>query len=210
MRIAFFSTMAGMPWGGSEELWCRAASELLERGHEIHFNGIDWPTIAAPLRQLIDRGANAHFRSRKRLGRTMTQVLQKLRITKVKHLSWLKRCRPNLVFISFSCHTDDPQIATTCRLLKIPYAILVQAAGPHNWMDLRRLDEYRDTFTEAKRCFFVSEENRQLVESNLSLDLRSPLALMPLPAGPHRCLTGNWPASLAFITSQKLRTSSSA
>jgi glycosyltransferase involved in cell wall biosynthesis len=171
MRIAFFSTMAGMPWGGSEELWCRAASELLARGHEVHFNGIDWPTIAAPLRQLIERGAHAHFRSRKRLGRTMTQVLQKLRVTNVKHLPWLKKCRPDLVFISFSCHTDDPQIATTCRLLNIPYAILVQAAGPHNWMDLRRLDEYRDTFTEAKQCFFVSDENRQLVESNLSLDL---------------------------------------
>jgi glycosyltransferase involved in cell wall biosynthesis len=171
MRIAFFSTMSGLPWGGSEELWCRAASELLERGHEVYFNSIDWPTVAAPLQRLINHGAHGHFRSRRRLGRTMTQVLQKLRITKVKHLSWLKRCRPDLVLISFSCHTDDPQIATTCRLLNIPYAILLQAAGPHSWMDLRRLDEYRGAYIEAKRCFFVSNENRQLVESNLSLDL---------------------------------------
>jgi len=171
MRIAFFSTMAGMPWGGSEELWCRGASELVERGHEVHFNSIDWPTIAAPLRRLIDRGAHAHFRSRKRLGRTMTQVLQKLRITRVKYLPWLKKCRPDFVQISFSCHTDDPQIATTCRLLNIPYAILVQAAGPHSWMDLRALEDYRATYTEAKRCFFVSNENRELVESNLALKL---------------------------------------
>jgi glycosyltransferase involved in cell wall biosynthesis len=171
MRIAFFSTMAGLPWGGSEELWCRAAGELVDRGHEVHFNSIDWPTIAAPLRKLVARGAHAHFRSRKRLGRTLTQALQKLRITKVKYLPWLKTIRPEFVLISFSCHTDDPQIATTCRLLNIPYAVVVQAAGPHNWMDLRRLDEYRDTYTEARRSFFVSSENRQLVESNLSLDL---------------------------------------
>ena len=145
----------------------------------------------------------------------MTQVLQKLRITSVKHLPWLKKCRPDLVFISFSCHTDDPQIATTCRLLNIPYAILVQAAGPHNWMDLRRLDEYRETYTEAKRCFFVSNENRQLVESNLSLDLpRAEIvdnpftvsAWTPPQAGRTRCLTGSWPASPAFTTSQKPRT----
>src|SRR4029078_7125789 len=116
MRIAFFSTMAGMPWGGSEELWCRAASELVERGHEVHFNSIDWPTIAAPLRKLIERGAKPQFRSRKRLRRTNTPLLAKLRSTKVKHLPWLKKVRPDLVLISFSCHTDDPQIATTCRL----------------------------------------------------------------------------------------------
>ena len=162
--------MAGMPWGGSEELWSRAATELLERGHEVHFNSIDWPTIAVPLQQLIARGAHGHFRSRKRLGRTLTQALQKLRITKVKYLPWLKKIRPDFVLISFSCHTDDPQIATTCRLLGIPYAILIQAAGAHNWMDLRRLEEYRETYSEAKRSFFVSNENRQLVESNLALD----------------------------------------
>src|SRR5262249_31168896 len=77
----------------------------------------------------------------------------------------------DFVVVSFSCHTDEPQIATTCRLLNIPYAIVLQAAGPHNWMDLRRLDEYRDAYTEARRCFFVSNDNRQVVESNLSLDL---------------------------------------
>jgi glycosyltransferase involved in cell wall biosynthesis len=171
MRIAFFSTMSGLPWGGSEELWCRAAGVLLDQGHEVHFNAIDWPTIAVPLRHLIDRGAHGQFRSRKRLGRTLTRALQKLRITKVKYLPWLKKVRPDFVLISFSCHTDDPQIATTCRLLKIPYALVLQSAGPHNWMDLRRLDEYRDTYIEARRCFFVSNENRQIIESNLSLNL---------------------------------------
>jgi glycosyltransferase involved in cell wall biosynthesis len=171
MRIAFFSTMCGLPWGGSEELWCRAAGELLDQGHEIHFNSINWPATAAPLRQLIGRGAHGYFRSRKRLGRTLTQALQRLRLTKVKYLPWLKKVRPDLVVVSFSCHTDDPQIATTCRLLNIPYAVVLQAAGPHNWMDLRRLDEYRDAYTEARRCFFVSNDNRQVVESNLSLDL---------------------------------------
>jgi hypothetical protein len=29
MRIGIYSTMAGMPWGGSEELWSRAATALL-------------------------------------------------------------------------------------------------------------------------------------------------------------------------------------
>src|SRR5471030_3249564 len=56
MRIAFFSTMGGLPWGGSEELWCRAAQSLLERGHEVAFNCVKWPTPAAPVQRLIDAG----------------------------------------------------------------------------------------------------------------------------------------------------------
>ena len=57
MRIAFFSTMGGLPWGGSEELWCRTANAFLDRGHEVAFNSLKWPTVAAPLQRLIDRGA---------------------------------------------------------------------------------------------------------------------------------------------------------
>jgi hypothetical protein len=38
MRIAFYSTMGGMPWGGSEELWSRAAKVLLARGHQVCVN----------------------------------------------------------------------------------------------------------------------------------------------------------------------------
>jgi len=89
MRIAFFSTMAGMPWGGSEELWCRAAEVLLERGHEVTFNSVNWPTTAAPLERLVEGGAEGHFRSRKRMGRTLNSILLRLRLVRLKYMSWL-------------------------------------------------------------------------------------------------------------------------
>src|SRR4051812_31465330 len=140
MRIAFFSTMGGLPWGGSEELWCRTANALLDRGHEVAFNSLRWPTVAAPLQRLIDRGAQAQFRSRRRMGRTLRQALQKLRLTRLRYMNWLRNCRPEFMVISYSCHIDDPQIATTCRAMGIPYAIVLQAAGSHMWMDPRTLD----------------------------------------------------------------------
>jgi len=171
MRIAFFSTMGGLPWGGSEELWSRAAAVLLERGHEVAFNCLTWPTPAEPLRKLIASGADGCFRSRRRMGRTLRQALQKLRLTRLKYLPWLKKCKPEFVLISFSCHTDDPQIAITCRALGIPYAIVLQAAGPHNWIDSRGLDDYRAAYTHAKRCFFVSNDNHETLESNLAAEL---------------------------------------
>ena len=171
MRIAFFSTMAGMPWGGSEELWYRAALALLKRGHEVAFNSIAWPTIAAPLQKLAERGATPHFRSRKRMGRSIREALQKLRLTHLKYRPWLRSSRPDFVVISFSCHTDDPQIANTCQALGIPYAILLQAAGPHNWIDPRFVEDFRSAYTHARRCYFVSADNREMLESNLAAEL---------------------------------------
>src|SRR3954464_2939975 len=171
MRIAFFSTMGGLPWGGSEELWSRAAHVLLDRGYQVAFNCQTWPSIAAPLQRLIDRGAQGQFRSRHRMGRSLRQTLEKLRLTSRKYMPWLRKCRPDFVVISFSCHTDDPQIALTCAALDIPYAIVLQAAGPHKWIEARDLENCRAAYSRAKRCFFVSDENREIIESNLAIQL---------------------------------------
>lgn len=171
MRIAFFSTMAGLPWGGSEELWCRAAMSLCERGHEVAFNCLKWPEAAAPLQQLIARGATPHFRSRRRMGRSLSRTLQKLRLTSYKYRPWLRQCRPDFVLISFSCHTDDPQIANSCHALGIPYAIVLQAAGPHNWIEPRYVEQFRSAYTNAQKCYFVSDDNREILESNLAVKL---------------------------------------
>jgi glycosyltransferase involved in cell wall biosynthesis len=163
--------MGGLPWGGSEELWSRAAMELARRGHEVALSVPRWPTVPAPIQQLIKMGAVPHFRSRLRLGRSIRRTLEALHLVQLKFLRWVRKTKPDLVFISFSCHGDDPQIANTCRLLGVRYAVVLQAAGAHNWIPARSLDEYRSAYTHAERCFFVSDENRELLESNLALKL---------------------------------------
>ncbi|HEX3600986.1 MAG TPA: glycosyltransferase family 4 protein [Lacipirellulaceae bacterium] len=180
MRVGFFSTMAGMPWGGSEELWVRAATHLLDNGHEVAFNCVKWPSVAAPLQKLMDAGAKGDFRSRRNLGRTLTQALQKLKLSRLKYLSWLRSSRPDFMVISFAGHTDDPQIANSCSALGIPYAIVLQAAGVHTWIAPWRVDEYRTAYLNAKRTFFVSAENRETIESNLAIEVpRSEIADNP-------------------------------
>jgi glycosyltransferase involved in cell wall biosynthesis len=171
MRIAFFSTMAGLPWGGSEELWSRAAAVLLEHGHEVAFNCVGWSTLPDSLKRLIDAGAVPRFRSRKRMGRSLRQTLEALRLLRLKYATWLQKTKPDFVLISFSCHTDDPQIAVTCRTLGIRYAIVLQAAGPHNWIDSRSLPDFRAAYTNAERCYFLSDENRETLEANLAIAL---------------------------------------
>jgi glycosyltransferase involved in cell wall biosynthesis len=171
MRIGFFSTMGGLPWGGSEELWSRAAAVLVDRGHEVAFNCRRWPTRPAPLQMLIDSGARAHFRSRQRLGRSIRRPLERMGLLGLANVGWLRKAKPDLVVISFACHTDDPHIAIACRLLGIPYAIVLQAAGANSWIDPRSLPTFQAAYVHATRCYFVSAENRDIVETNLTLDL---------------------------------------
>ena len=60
MKIAFFATEIGdVPWGwgGSEELWCRAARFALERGHQVAIVKFRWPEIPPKIRELQERGA---------------------------------------------------------------------------------------------------------------------------------------------------------
>jgi glycosyltransferase involved in cell wall biosynthesis len=171
MRIAFFSTMGGLPWGGSEELWCRAADALLDRGHEVLFNSRQWQTTAAPLQRLIDKGAKPSFRSRMRLGRSLRRLLERTHLVDLKFLPWLKKMRPEFVVISFACHTDEPQIANACHMLGIPYAIVLQAAGYNSWIRPQDTPAFRSAYANAQQCFFVSAENRHIIESNLVLDL---------------------------------------
>jgi glycosyltransferase involved in cell wall biosynthesis len=171
MRIAFFSTMGGLPWGGSEELWSRAARVMLDRGHDVAFNCLRWDPPAAQLQRLIDAGAQPTFRSRLRLGRTLRRSLEKLRVLRLKYFRWLRTARPDFVVVSFSYHADDPQIANTCRQLGIRYAIVLQAAGPHHWIAPRSLADFRSAYAGAERCFFVSEQNRDTVQVNLGIDL---------------------------------------
>jgi glycosyltransferase involved in cell wall biosynthesis len=186
MRIAFFSTMGGLPWGGSEELWCRAAHILLADGHEVAFNSLRWPKAAPQLTKLIAAGAEPHFRSRFRLGRSLRRTLEQLRLLRLKYRGWLRKARPDLVVVSFSYHADDPQIAVTCQRLGIPYAIVLQAAGPHHWIAPRSLDDFRTAYEGAEQCFFLSAQNRETVEVNLGIDLsRSVIIDNPFNVSPN-------------------------
>jgi glycosyltransferase involved in cell wall biosynthesis len=167
MRIAFFSTMFGMPWGGSEELWSRAAHVLMARGHEVCANvaGVNGP--AEQLQRLAEAGARIRRRPRPLVGRTLRRAWQKLGVGRCRELRWLRRARPDLVLISAGYHTDDPIVSAACRALKVPYGIVVQAAGPDHQIDPRNLADFRDAYRHAERVFFVSDQNRDIVEASL-------------------------------------------
>lgn len=65
MHLAFVSTMAGSPWGGSEELWTRAAALAAARGHAVTACAIDWRPVDPRVGGLADQGAALLLRPRR-------------------------------------------------------------------------------------------------------------------------------------------------
>jgi glycosyltransferase involved in cell wall biosynthesis len=171
MRIGFYSTMSGMPWGGSEELWSRAAHHLLQQGHDVCVNYKRRKQVVKQLTALEEAGAAVHLRSSVRVGRAVRKVMKALHLGQSPGKDWLKQSRPDFVLISVGFHTDETAITPTLREQGIPYAILVQSASPYHWIEGQRAAMERDAYAGADRCYFVSQQNQAIVETNLAVDL---------------------------------------
>ncbi len=186
--------MGGLPWGGSEELWQRAAMNLRSRGHEVAFSSVKWTPTPGPLQKLIDAGGVPHFRRKSKIGRTVRRKLERAGLVRPHSAKWLAQTKPDLALINLSCHTDDPQIAVTCRKLGIRYAILLQAASPYLWVADRWLDDTRADFAGAERCYFVSAENRDIMEANLAAAIPQ-AEVVDNPFSVRSDAAPTWPAS---------------
>jgi glycosyltransferase involved in cell wall biosynthesis len=55
--VAFVSTLNGLPWGGSEDLWVQVASRLVEQGHQVTACVRRWPELDPHIAALRDMGA---------------------------------------------------------------------------------------------------------------------------------------------------------
>lgn len=170
MRIGIYSTVFA-PWGGSEELWSQAALALRAAGHEVAVSYAWHERPPARLVELQQAGAEVALQ-RRRIGRTLMRRLRRWGWELDPHIRWLRRTRSDLLLISVAHHIDDfSHMTREAQRLGVPYAVLVQAAGPYHWTVPKQYETLREAYAQAQHCFFVSAENRATVEANLSLEL---------------------------------------
>lgn len=162
-RIAFVSTLDSVPWGGSEALWSQAAAHLARRGVAVDANVWRWPDLAPPLQELQAAGGRI---AQRRTLRRLDPLLGGLFARRV--CRWLDAIRPDLLVIAQSYHTQGAEWMQACATRKIPYALLVQAAGEYAWPHDADAQRLAQGFEGARACFFVSEGNLAFVRRQLA------------------------------------------
>jgi glycosyltransferase involved in cell wall biosynthesis len=176
-RIAFVSTMGGVPWGGSEELWSQTALRLSGEGHDISASVYDWPTRPERLLDIGRSGGRVSYRplKRKLVGRTIEKLRQKISpgLLDSAAMSWLAKEKPDLLVISQGGPWDGVPWMTACRSLGIAYCPIVHAHSEIWWPMDEDLAAGRSALAGARRVFFVSKANRNMMEMQAGVRLEN-------------------------------------
>ena len=165
-RIAFISTVDSCPWGGSEELWSRTALHLLHEKNAVAACVKWWPEPVPQIAALERAGCYINRRppaSRKQ------HLLSKF--APERAFRWIDEFKPNLVVISQGHQIAGLEWMQACARRKIPYVLVVQAAGECWWPGDDVLHPLRDGFLQAKSCYFVSRGNLDLVTRQFGVPL---------------------------------------
>ncbi len=186
-RVAFFSTLENGSWGGSEELWSRAALELNQLGHDVVASVGGSVPVADQVQRLSLAGIRVHLRDSKvtashtgiitRLNRALrnTAPAQAPQQSEANDWSlvnaWLMSVKPDFVLISQSFLTDGYTIREACRHNRVPYAVLVQSADDHVWHSVDLIPAVAAQFEGAAACFCVSGNMLKFMRRSLAAPL---------------------------------------
>jgi glycosyltransferase involved in cell wall biosynthesis len=175
-----FVTISTCPefWGGSEELWSRAASFLAETGHLVSVFKTVIDEMHPGIRRLKSLSCPVRDLERVRLPQRLLNLLLPARYQLTparKHVlflaPYLKLRRPDLVIISQGDNYDGLHFGHLCRKLKQPYILICQKATDHFWPPDKSRRYMREVFESAVQCFFVSNHNRSLTEDQIGTQL---------------------------------------
>jgi glycosyltransferase involved in cell wall biosynthesis len=202
-KIAFVSTMNGAPWGGSEALWAEAARHLVRQGHQVSANIYRWPNRAKAVTGLMESGVRITERwhalervepapLRRFLQRFFSTLIH--RGHRKRFLVWIENEAPDLICISNGDVGDYERLIGLCRQSGRPYTLVAHANAEHLWPSDEVSQDLIDTYTGARRAFFVSEGNRALLEVQLGVKFTN-AEVVRNPFNVRRDAAPPWPTS---------------
>lgn len=180
--------MFGAPWGGSEELWSRAALELVAHGYSVSASIRESSPLHPRVVNLMESGVEVWLRPLphrlwkhawhvltsprqmwKQWWRVLTDPQKSLTAMEADRVFTTRR--PALVVISEGGGFPAIDLLELCVAKQLTFVIIQQANTEWYWVpdDLAR--RYRTAIAAAQRCFFVSKANQRLTEKQIGSEL---------------------------------------
>jgi glycosyltransferase involved in cell wall biosynthesis len=173
-RFVFVSTLTGYAWGGSEELWSRAAIELARQGFAVSASIEDAAPRHARVAELIDAGVDVWLRPStyplwRRAWRRLTHVTTASITAEVARL--LRARPPSLVVLSDGGPFPWLDLPELCAAGRWRFATIGQANQESLWFVDEHSERFRSVLPKAQRCYFVSLANMRLAEKQIGAEL---------------------------------------
>jgi glycosyltransferase involved in cell wall biosynthesis len=167
MRLAILSTIEGVTWGGTEEVWVQLARLALDRGHQV-MAAVDHRIAAAPsVRELVPLGLRLSSR----------RPWRPQRLYLLKDSLWsdhraITAFKPDLLVINAGSVLDTlqlPHLRQLCAALAFPQVLFC-----HFHSDLLAVPNrqaLQEFLGSMGHLVFVSEANRHDLERTLACAL---------------------------------------
>jgi glycosyltransferase involved in cell wall biosynthesis len=172
--IVFVSTMRGQPWGGSEELWSRAALHLAREDWSVAASVQYWSPAHERIVKLARAGVEVHLRAsryslRNRIWGKLVPTQKTLMVMEADKLFTAKT--PGLTVLSDGSAFHPIDLLELCVSKGLPFVTISQSNYEDLWPDDELAGRYRTVLPAALRCYFVSNANRKLFENQIGYEL---------------------------------------
>lgn len=159
-HVMFATTMEGLPWAGSEELWRLAALRLMGEGVSVSASLLRREPISEKVAGLERAGCRIAWRRPR--GPIASRLERRLGRQDRWRVELLRRERPDLLVVSHSC-LDGIGWGAAALEAGVAYAFVGQVAAEFYWPDDDEAERALAVLRGARRCFFVSRANRSLI-----------------------------------------------
>lgn len=194
MKYLFISENDWTPFGGSEVLWSQTACLMARGGNDVSVYLKKWDQEPSHYSKMTKAGCRIHYRKERfQKQRIRHQIwnglahytLRKNRFKIEQKDAWKKFIethRPQLMVISLGSHNGGVAWTEIAQELEIPYVLIVQLVSGIHIGDDRYLTKLRQHYIGARKIYFCSEQNKQLLETQLAVSLdRFSISRNPLP-----------------------------
>lgn len=170
MKIAFISLMKILPWGGSEDLWYKAAKLALKQGHEVYSLTQRWNNIPDKISELSKLGAKTLFYDSPPTS-LVSKVASRLKLTSAPGPR-VPSVEADVYIISNGSTWDfirfRPLVEPFATRVT-PYILISQHGFEHGDIVEERNRAYAVQIIEqAAKFFFVAERNLEVAERQLA------------------------------------------
>jgi glycosyltransferase involved in cell wall biosynthesis len=165
MNLSIITTMAGNPWGGSEELWCKLAYDALKGDHQVDCSIFNWGELPQKTEALQKEGAKIKKRSRFIYSEIYKKPWGKLKEYTIAQNQLSRDLNgKDFSLISMGGFCDLAVDAFRIPLLKTktPFSMIIHVNPENTYLNVKKIPEIIEVCKKAYKVYFVSKRLKEI------------------------------------------------